>query len=125
MLCCQSFHVDCYEQFSIGVWVMVVQFLTAILIYGILASGQCESVELYETLNRVIAYFIQNANARSPDAMLGVYLCKGDYMNENYWVNELRQRRKIGRLIVVLTGAILLVFVHSNRLFISRATSEY
>lgn len=34
-------------------------------------------IDLYDHLERAIGYFVRNPYARTPDAMLGVYLCLG------------------------------------------------
>lgn len=46
-------------------------------IFTVLAIVQSETIELFDSLNRIIRYFDGNNQARTADGMLGIYLCKG------------------------------------------------
>lgn len=47
------------------------------IFFYILLVQSSETIELFDRLDLLANYFYKNMESRTPDAMLGVYLCKG------------------------------------------------
>lgn len=52
-------------------------YLQWFLLGMVLANAQCDAIELFDSLNHLIRYFNGHPKIRTADAMLGIYLCKG------------------------------------------------
>lgn len=73
-----AYHSFCdghHEQFPMNSRAMKV--FVIVLIMASLGFAHGEFIELFDNLNRALAYLVRTPDARTPDAMLGVYLCKG------------------------------------------------
>lgn len=61
----------------VGCKLFALAIIGAVALANSNSGAQCEPIEIFDHLNRLLDYFQQNANARTSDAMLGIYLCKG------------------------------------------------